>query len=114
MLMIETQMPTVNSIQMNPIGVLIAITFLASLVGVLGWMLHLPKETEQTKVAEQTVQSVSHLRRFLVPLLSTNDVADRIVALAAQIVQYRDGSIELLAVLEVPFMLPLDAHVEED
>ncbi len=28
--------------------------------------------------------------------------------------QYRDGSIELLAVLEVPFMLPLDAHVEED
>ena len=41
-------------------------------------------------------------------------MTDRIVALAAQMAHYRDGHIELLAVIEVPFMLPLDARVEED
>lgn len=112
--MIEAHILADNPIQINPLGVLVAFIFLASIVGVLGWMLHLPGETESAQGAAQAVQSVSRQRRFLVTLLSANDVTDRIVALAAQIAQYRDGSIELLAVLEVPFMLPLDARVEED
>jgi nucleotide-binding universal stress UspA family protein len=114
MLMKEAQILATNPIQTNPIGALLAIIFLVSITGVLGWMLHLPKGTERTQTAAQTVKSVSSLRRILVPLLSANDITDRIVALAAQMARYRDGSVELLAVLEVPFMLPLDAHVEED
>ncbi|HEX4206732.1 MAG TPA: universal stress protein [Ktedonobacteraceae bacterium] len=107
-------MLTTNPIQMNTIGVLIAIMFLVSIAGVLGWMLHVPKETERTRIAAQAVRSVSQMRRTLVPLLGANDLNDRVVALAAQITQYRDGYIELLAVVNVPFMLPLNARLEED
>lgn len=105
---------TTMPIQLNPIGVAIAIVFLASIVGVLGWMLRLPKETARTRVAAQAVRSVNKLTRILVPLIRTSELTDRLVALAAQMVRPRDGQVELLAVIEVPFMLPLDACVEEE
>src|SRR5437868_958333 len=110
----EVQILVIDPVRMNRIGVLIAIVFVASIIGVLSWMLRLPKETESTRIAAQAVRSVNNLRRILVPLLNRNDVTDRIVALAAQMAQYRDGHVELLAVIEVPFMLPLDAYVEEE
>ena len=105
---------TTNPLQITFIGVLIAIVFLASIVGVLGWMLRLPKETERTRTATRATRSVNKLTRILVPLLSMSEATDRIVALAAQMVRSRNGSVELLAVIEVPFTLPLDARVEED
>lgn len=104
----------INPLQITPVGVVIAILFLASIVGVLGWMLHLPKETERVRTAAKAVRSVNKLTRILVPLLSRNEATDRIVALATQMALARNGSVELLAVIEVPFMLPLDAHVEQD
>ena len=105
---------TINPLLLNPIGIVIAILFLASIVSVLGWMLRLPKETERTRTATRAVRSVNKLTRILVPLLHKNETTDRIVALAAQMVQHRNGNVEVLAVIEVPFMLPLDARVEED
>jgi nucleotide-binding universal stress UspA family protein len=105
---------TTNPLQITVIGVVIAIVFLASIVGVLGWMLRLPKETERTRTVARATRSVSKLTRILVPLLSKSEATDRIVALAAQMVRSRNGDVELLAVLEVPFTLPLDARVEED
>src|ERR1051326_8671908 len=114
MLIREAQILTTESIVVSPIGVLIAIVFIISIMSVLGWMLRLPKETESTLTATHAVRSVNNLRRILVPVLNINDVTDRIVALAAQMAQYRDGHIELLAVIEVPFMLPLNAYVEGD
>src|SRR5229473_6454010 len=105
---------TTNPLQVTLIGVLIAIVFLASIVGVLGWMLRLPKETERTRTVTRATRSVNKLTRILVPLLSMSEATDRIVALAAQMVRSRNGSVELLAVMEVPFTLPLDARVEED
>jgi len=105
---------TTNPLQITLISVLIAIVFLASIVGVLGWMLRLPEETERTRTATRATRSVNKLTRILVPLLSMSEATDRIVALAAQMVRSRNGSVELLAVMEVPFTLPLDARVEED
>ena len=114
-------MPVMNSITVatNPlqitfIGVLIAIAFLISIVGVLGWMLRLPKETERTRTATQAMRSVNRLTRVLVPVLAKNEATDRIVALAAQMIRQRNGHVDLLAVIEVPFTLPINAHVEED
>ena len=114
MLVREAQVLAANHVVMSPIGIVIAIVFIASIMTVLGWMLRLPKETESARTAAQAVRSVNNLRRILVPLLNINDVTDRIVALAAQMAQYRDGHVELLAVIEVPFVLPLNAYVEED
>lgn len=112
--MIILAVETTNPLQITPVGVIIALLFLASIVGVLGWMLRLPKETEQTITATRATRSVNKLTRILVPLLSTGETTDRIVALAAQMVRSRNGSAELLAIMEVPLMLPLDARVEED
>jgi nucleotide-binding universal stress UspA family protein len=88
--------------------------FLCSIVSILGWMLRLPKETERTIAVTRVVRSVQKQVRILVSLLGTEDVNDRMVALATQIAHYRNGEVELLAVIEVPFTLPLDAHVERD
>lgn len=103
-----------NPLQITVIGVVIAILFLASIVGVLGWMLLLPKETERTRTATKAVRSVSKLTRILVPLLNRNEATDRIVALATQMALQRNGHVDVLAVIEVPFTLPLDAQVKED
>jgi nucleotide-binding universal stress UspA family protein len=105
---------TTTPIELNVVGVVIAIVFLSSIICVLGWMLRLPKETARTRAATQAVRSVTKLTRILVPLLRTSELTDRLVALASQMVRARDGQVELLAVIEVTFMLPLDAHVEED
>ena len=103
-----------NPLQITVAGVVIAILFLSSIVGVLGWMLRLPKETEETRKVTKAVRSVNKLSHILVPLLSRNEATDRIVALAAQMARQRNGHVELLAVIEVPFTLPLNARVEQD
>ena len=103
-----------NPLQITVVGVLIAIVFLISIVGVLGWMLRLPKETEQTRTVTKAMRSVNKLSYILVPLLRMNEATDRIVALAAQMARQRNGNVEALAVIEVPFTLPLNAYVEQD
>ena len=103
-----------NPLQITVAGVVIAILFLSSIVGVLGWMLRLPKETEETRKVTKAVRSVNKLSHILVPLLSRNEATDRIVALAAQMARQRNGNVEMLAVIEVPFTLPLNARVEQD
>jgi hypothetical protein len=105
---------TTNALNITFAGVVIAILFLSSIVGVLVWMFRLPKETERTRIVARATRSVNKLTRILVPLLSKCDATDRIVALAAQMVRSRNGNVELLVVLEVPFTLPLDARVEDD
>jgi len=105
---------TTKALNITFVGVVIAILFLASIVGVLGWMFRLPKETERTRTVARATRSVNKLTRILVPLLRKNEATDRIVALAAQMVRSRNGNVELLVVLEVPFTLPLDARVEDD
>lgn len=114
MLIIGEQVYEENSLVMSPIGIVIALVFIAAIMLVLGWMLRMPKETESTQNVARAVRSVNNLRRILIPVLNKNDVTDRIVALASQMAQYRDGHVELLAVIDVPFMLPLNAYVEED
>jgi len=105
---------TTNPLEITLVSVVTALLFLASIVSVLVWMFRIPKETEHTRTVAKATRSVNKLTRILVPLLSKSEATDRIVALAAQMVRSRNGNVELLAVLEVPFTLPLDARVEED
>jgi len=111
---IGTEVIDTNPLQVTAIGVVIAIIFLISIVGVLGWMLRLPKESERTRTATKAIRSVNKLTRILVPLLRRSEATDRIVALAAQMARQKNGHVDILAVIEVPFTLPLNAHVEED
>jgi hypothetical protein len=112
MFMIGVQ--AINPLQITAINVVIALLFLSSIVGVLGWMLRLPKVTEQRRTTTRAVRSVNKLAHVLVPLLSRNEATDRIVALATQMARQRNGTMEVLAVIEVPFTLPLNAQVEDE
>lgn len=103
-----------NPLSITPLGVLIAIVFLGSIVGVLGWMLRLPQETERTRAVTRAIRLVKQQARILVPLLGTGESNDRLVAMATQMANYRHGEVELLAVMEVPWTLPLDAQVEQE
>ena len=114
MLTMATTVVTTNPLQITVIGVSIAVVFLTSIVGVLGWMLRLPKETERIRTATKAVRSVNKITRILVPLIRKSEATDRIVALAAQMARQRDGHVDILAVIEVPFTLPLNARVEEE
>ncbi len=105
---------TTNPFEITVISVVTAFLFLGSIVGVLSWMFRLPQETERTRTVARATRSVNKLTRILVPLLSMSEETDRIVALAAQMAHSRNGNVELLAVLEVPFTLPLDGRVEGD
>lgn len=105
---------TTNPFEITFISVVTAFLFLGSIVGVQSWMFRLPKETERTRTVARATRSVNKLTRILVPLLSTSEETDRIVALAAQMAHARNGNVQLLAVLEVPFTLPLDGRVEGD
>jgi nucleotide-binding universal stress UspA family protein len=105
---------TTNPLQITLIGAIIAVAFLCSIIGVLGWMLRMPKETERTRTAARVVRSVNKQTHILVPLLQSSEATDRVVAIAAQMARPRDGEVELLAAIEVPFTLPLNAHVEQD
>jgi len=104
----------INPLQITLVGVVIALLFLTSIVGVLSWMLRLPKETEHVRTATKAVRSVNKLSHILVPLLSRSEATDRIIALGAQMTRQRNGIIEVLAIIEVPFTLPLNAQVEEE
>jgi nucleotide-binding universal stress UspA family protein len=105
---------TPNPLQLSPIGIIIAVLFVAAIVSILTWMLRLPKETERTRVATKAVRSVNKQTRILVPLLSLSEATDRVVALAAQMARQRNGQVDLLVVIELPFTLPLNAHVERE
>ncbi|WP_069801163.1 universal stress protein [Thermogemmatispora onikobensis] len=98
-----------NPLLVTPTGVAIALLFAASIIGVLGWMLHLPPETELSRTASRAVRSLNKMTRILVPLLHCSEESDRALALALQMARHRNGSVWALAVIEVPFMLPLDA-----
>jgi nucleotide-binding universal stress UspA family protein len=103
-----------NPLLITPAGVVIALLFAASIIGVLGWMLHLPQESELTRTASRAVRSLNKMTRILVPLLHCSEESDRALALALQMARHRNGNVWAVAVIEVPFMLPLDATLGEE
>jgi nucleotide-binding universal stress UspA family protein len=114
MLVLAASIVTTNPLQITPISVIIAVVFISSIVSVLGWMLRLPKDTERTRTAARVVRSLNKQTHILVPLLQVGEATDRVVAIAAQMARPRDGEVELLATIEVPFTLPINAHVDDD
>lgn len=114
MSMIWFVLAVINPLKITLPGVIIALVFLSSIVGVLSWMLRLPKESENVRSATKAVRSVDNLSRILVPLLHNSQASSRAVALAKQMALHRKGSVEVLAIIRVPFTLPLNARMEQD
>jgi nucleotide-binding universal stress UspA family protein len=99
-------------IQITPIGALLAVAFVASIAGIIVWMLRVPEQTPATLRVAKAVRLTERANRILVPVIGTA-LSDRMVALGAQMARARHAAIEVFYVIEVPWTLPLNARLPE-
>jgi len=95
----------------HPLGVFIAIAFLATLFTVLFWMLRLPQPLPQ-EVA-RAVYSVEAARTILVPILDLF-YSERGVELACRLGRHQNATLVLAYIVEVPRLLTLDAPLPSE
>ena len=95
-------------IELNPVGCLLALIFLASMVSLYLWMFRLPPVLPHQVVKVR--RTVSALQRIIVPVVETVP-AERAVEIAARLGQEQRAEIILVYVIEVPLTLPLSASM---
>jgi len=93
-------------------GAIIALGFAASIIGLIVWMLRLPEQTPTTLRVTKAIRLTERANRILVPVQGTA-LSDRMVALGAQMARARGAQIEVFYVIDVPWTLPLSAHLPE-
>jgi len=98
------------SVQVSPLGIIIAVVFFFSMGGILWWMLHPPPQIKP-EVAKAR-RSVEALKRILVPT-SGMPYSERGIELACRLGSEHKAEIVLTYVIEIPRTLPLDAPMPE-
>src|SRR5262249_34127733 len=91
-------------------GVILALILVTSIVALIGWMLRLPEQTPTTRQVAKAIRLTQHANRILVPVQG-KALSDRLIALGSQMAKARQATIEVFYVIEVPWTLPLDAHL---
>ena len=91
-------------------GVILAIAFMAAIIGARLWLLRDQQAAQQPE--PQTRRMVEAARVVLVPVADSPYV-ERALKLAGWLAQERGAGIVLVYVIEVPRTLPLDAPIEE-
>jgi nucleotide-binding universal stress UspA family protein len=91
-------------VTLNPLGILIAVTFTVGLAGTLGWMLRVPPPAPRG--ATTAVRSVSALKNIVVPVIDLG-ASVRAVELAARLNEGRKGQMLIVYVHEIPLQAPL-------
>jgi nucleotide-binding universal stress UspA family protein len=99
-------------VHVTVVGALIALGFASSIISVITWMLRLPEQTPTTLQVAKAVRMTEHTNRILVPVQGTA-LSDRMVALGEQMAKARKAQLVVFCVVEVPWALPLDAHIAE-
>ncbi|HEX9016836.1 MAG TPA: universal stress protein [Chloroflexota bacterium] len=93
-------------------GAIIALAFSSAIIAVIVWMLRLPEQTPTTVQVAKAVRMTQHTNLILVPVQGSA-LSDRMVALGAQMAKARRAQLVVFCVVEVPWMLPLDAHLPD-
>lgn len=93
-------------------GATIAFGFALTIISVITWMLRLPEQTPAALQVARAVRVTEHTNRILVPVQGTA-LSDRMVALGAQMARVRKAELVAFYVIEVPWTLPLGAHLPE-
>ncbi len=97
-------------LQLSPLGILLALCFAASMIGLFWWMLHVPPGLGRQ--AARARQSVSAWRRILVPTVG-EIYSDRAVEMACRLGREQEVVIFLAYIVEIPRTLSLAIHLEE-
>ena len=93
-------------------GVVIGIVYIATIAGILRWMLSVPKVGDVEQYARRVTRQASQFQRIVVPVQG-DVVSDRLVALASQMSKFRGASMDVLYVIEVPLQLPITADMSD-
>ena len=99
------------SIEVNPLGVIIAILFSLSMGGLILWMLRVPPPIPPA--AAKARRSVGAIKRILVPTIGM-PYSERGIELACRLGEEQRAEIILIYVVEVPRTLPLNAPLPAD
>jgi nucleotide-binding universal stress UspA family protein len=102
----------IESIHVSLAGAILALILLSSIVSLITWMLRLPEQTPATLQVARAIRLAEHANRILVPVQG-KALSDRLVALGSQMARARQATIEVFYVIEVPWTLPLDAHLTD-
>lgn len=94
--------------QTSLLGFILALSFSASMGGLLWWMLHPPRPVSQ--VAAKVRVAVDAIKVIVVPTIGT-EYSDRGIELACRLGQEQNATIRLVQIIEVPLSLPLGAHL---
>lgn len=98
------------NIGLNPVGITLALVFIVVMSLLFRWMFHTPPLLAHRVVMVR--RSVSSLRRILVPTID-HPASERAVELACRLAGPQRAEIVLTYIIEVPFILPLDAPMPE-
>ncbi|MGE5577717.1 MAG: universal stress protein [Syntrophothermus sp.] len=96
--------------QITPVGALLALVFATSMISLLWWMLHVPPPLPA--VVARVRRSVEAVKTILVPTTGAL-YSKRAVELAARLGSEQKAEIVLTHVIEVPFVLPLNAPLPD-
>ena len=102
--------PGAATISVNPLGAVIAAGFLLGVVGVLAWMLWVPRPIAQPVARAR--RSVGGVRRLLVPL-EWGVTSSRAVELACRLGREQHADVYLVYLLEIPRTRALNAPLHE-
>lgn len=100
-----------ETLTIHPLGVLIGVVFLGSLISVLWWMLHPPPQLEAAVAKAR--RSISALRRIMVTTRGMR-YDDRAVELACRLGQEQKSEIVVTYIIEVPLTLPLGIKLDQE
>ncbi len=95
----------------HPLGILIAIVFVVSMVSILWWMLNPPPQLEAAVAKAR--RSISALRRIMVTTRGMK-YDDRAVELACRLGQEQKSEIVVTYIIEVPLTLPLGIKLDQE
>lgn len=99
-----------ESLQLNPLGAVLAATFAVSMAALLFWMLRVPRPVSP-EIA-RAVRSVGAVRTIFVPILESY-YSERAVELASRLGEDQKAKILLGFVVEVPRTLSLGVPLPE-
>jgi nucleotide-binding universal stress UspA family protein len=97
-------------VRLDPLGILLGLSFIALTGGVFFWMFRLPPRRPRAVV--QGHGSVEGLPRILVPIVDAI-TSERAVELACRLRNGQKADLVLVHVIEVPDTLPLDAAMPD-
>ena len=97
-------------IEFNPLGVLLAATFVSSMAFLFHWMFRVPPALPLPVI--KVHGSIEAVQRILVPIVEAIS-SERAVELACRLGNGKKADLVLVHVMVVPYTIPLDAPIPE-